>query len=177
MGTFALAAVYEGGPAAAPRIARVVASDAGHLLDSSILDGDDARGYRDAVVRRLMAPDMLASTGLRTKSVGAPRFNPGAYHNGSVWPMDNGRIAGGLRRYGYEDEADELERRVLYGCAVAGSMVEYFRGDTDGGIRVNAQPVEAEVLGECRVVEPRAQPNQGWTASCVWRSMRRRGLL
>ena len=48
---------------------------------------------------------------MRTKSVGAPRFNPGSYHNGSVWPMDTGIIADGLRQHGYSKEADDLEDR------------------------------------------------------------------
>ena len=33
------------------------------------------------------------------------RFNPMAYHNGSVWPHDNALIAAGLARYGLNGEA------------------------------------------------------------------------
>jgi glycogen debranching enzyme len=176
MRTFALALVYESG-GAHPRPARVVASDAGHLLDGRVLEGDDARSHRETLCQRLMAPDMLSSCGIRTKSVGSARFNPGSYHNGSVWPVDTSRIASGLRRHGYTAEANTLEERILNGCAQAKSMVEFFRGDTDRVIRVTAEAVAADVLGECRIVEPTPQPNQGWTASCVWRIMRHRKLI
>jgi glycogen debranching enzyme len=177
MRTFALALVYDTADGAHPRPARVVASDAGHLLDSGVLEGDDARCYREMLCQRLMAPDMLCACGIRTRSVGSARFNPGSYHNGSVWPVDTARIAAGLRRHGYAAEADTLEERILNGCAQVKSMVEFFRGDTDGVIRITAEAMAADVLGECRIVEPTPQPNQGWTASCVWRIMRRRKLI
>ena len=31
------------------------------------------------------------------------RYNPMSYHNGSVWPHDNGLIAAGFSRYGFDD--------------------------------------------------------------------------
>jgi glycogen debranching enzyme len=124
-----------------------------------------------------MAPDMLAGAGVRTKSVGAPRFNPGSYHNGSVWPMDNGILAEGLRKHEYVAEADELEDRLLHAVATVGSPVEFFRGDTDGAIRVNEHVYLATVQGRQRTVEQPPQRNQGWTATRVWRIMRRRGLV
>jgi glycogen debranching enzyme len=173
--TFALALVDPG--ADRPQRARVVASDAGHLLPTRLLDGEDARRYRDALRDRLMAPDMLAGAGVRTKSVGAPRFNPGSYHNGAVWPMDTGFVADGLRRHGYTREADELDDRVLRAVAVSSTPVEFFRGDTDGAIRVNTQRYTLNIGGTERTVEQPPQHTQGWTASRVWRIMRRRGLL
>ena len=42
-----------------------------------------------------MAPDMFSGWGIRTLSSSHPGFNPLAYHNGSVWPHDNGLIAEG----------------------------------------------------------------------------------
>jgi glycogen debranching enzyme len=76
---------------------------------------------REALLRRLLAPDILAGGGIRMKSTGAPRFQPGSYHNGSVWPMDTGVVADGLRRHGYHAEADDLEDRVLRACASVGA--------------------------------------------------------
>ena len=174
MGTFALALVHGQGE---PRPALVVASDAGHLLNGRLLEGDDAAAKREALCRRLLAPDMLAGAGVRTKSVGAPRFNPGGYHNGAVWPMDTGRIADGLRRHGYAGEAADLEERILRACAQLGRMAEFFRGDTDGRVRVNERTYELEMEGERRKVEQPPQPLQGWTTSRVFRIMRRRGLI
>ena len=159
------------------RAARVVASDAGHLLDSGILEGDDARSYREALCKRLLAADMLGACGIRTKSVGAARFNPGSYHNGAIWPFDTGRLAAGLRRHGYTAEGKLLEDRILKACAEVEPTVEFFRGDTDDVIRITRDAAAADVLGECRIVEPVPQLNQGWTASCVWRLMRDRDLV
>jgi glycogen debranching enzyme len=31
------------------------------------------------------------------------RYNPMSYHNGSIWPHDNGLIAAGFSRYGFDD--------------------------------------------------------------------------
>jgi glycogen debranching enzyme len=155
----------------------VAASDAGHLLDSGLLEGTVGAKKRMALRTRLMAPDMLASAGLRTKSVGSPRFNPGSYHNGSVWPMDTGRIAEGLRRHGFVAEAEDLEERILHACGSVGALVEFFRGDVDADIRINRQTVDVKVLGTWRRVEQEPQKTQGWTVTRLWRIMRRRGLL
>ncbi|OXH81073.1 hypothetical protein CA830_41845, partial [Burkholderia multivorans] len=46
--------------------------------------------------------------GVRTLAAGQPRFNPMAYHNGSVWPHDNALIARGLARYGDKTAAVNL---------------------------------------------------------------------
>src|SRR5205823_2364400 len=35
-------------------------------------------------------------------------YNPMSYHNGSVWPHDNGLIAVGFARYGFQAEAARL---------------------------------------------------------------------
>jgi glycogen debranching enzyme len=160
-----------------PRQSRVVASDAGHLLTTGLLVGEDTRQHRESVRDRLLASDMLGGAGVRTKSVGAPRFNPGSYHNGSVWPMDTGIIAEGLRQHGYAEEAEDLEDRILRAVACAGSPVEFFRGDTDGEIRINTQRYVLPILGTERTVEQPPQAVQGWTVTRVWRIMRRRGLV
>ncbi len=66
------------------RIARVVASSPGHLLDSGLLDGQDVAGLRERLIARFDEPDLLAGGGIRTKSTTAARFRPGSYHNGST---------------------------------------------------------------------------------------------
>ena len=125
------------------RAARVVASSAGHLLASRLLDGADAVAYRKRLIARFGQPDLLGGAGVRTKSTSAPRFRAGSYHNGSVWPMDTGVIADGLRRHGARRAANDLDRRTLAGCTAAGGFPEFFRGDIDGSIQVNTQIVEA----------------------------------
>ena len=43
--------------------------------------------------------------GVRTVAATEPRFNPMAYHNGSVWPHDNALIAAGMAAYGFKQGA------------------------------------------------------------------------
>lgn len=175
MGTFAQALTIDAD--GSHQAARVVASSPGHLLASRILDGNDAAQIRNALTARLTAADMLAGAGVRTKSTTSVRFRAGSYHNGSVWPMDNGVIADGLRRHGFHAQADDLEVRILRGCATNGGFPEFFRGDLDGGLRVNVETIEAVVDGVPNRLEQPPQANQGWTATCVWRILRRRGEL
>jgi len=85
-----------------------VASNPGHLLWSGIVPRDRA----ERVVKRLLAPDMSSGWGVRTLSSDHPAYNPHSYQNGSVWPHDNGFIALGFRRYGFDKEAARIARDV-----------------------------------------------------------------
>ncbi|MFF8943291.1 glycogen debranching N-terminal domain-containing protein [Streptomyces sp. NPDC014864] len=88
-----------------------LASDAGHLLWSGLLDKE----YGEAVGRRLLEPDFFSGWGVRTLAAGQPAYHPLSYHRGSVWPHDNALIALGLARYGLHDEA----RTVAHGLVDA----------------------------------------------------------
>lgn len=46
---------------------------------------------------------MFSGWGVRTLAPPELRYNPMSYHNGSVWPHDNGIIAAGLSRYHLDD--------------------------------------------------------------------------
>ncbi|MBV9171987.1 MAG: hypothetical protein JOZ81_18085 [Chloroflexi bacterium] len=159
------------------RSARVVASAAGHVLDSMLLAGDDAQVFQERLMARMLEPDLLGGAGIRTKSSTAPRFRAGAYHNGSVWPMDTGVIADGLRRWGAVQAADNLESRILAACRLTGCFPEFLRGDEDGRIAVNVNTIDAMVDGAPNRLEQPPQVDQGWTATRVWRILRRRGLV
>ncbi|BBC36511.1 Aminotransferase [Streptomyces graminofaciens] len=87
-----------------------LASDAGHLLWSGLLDKE----YGEVVGRRLLEPDFFSGWGVRTLASGQPAYHPLSYHRGSVWPHDNALITLGLARYGLHDEAR----------AVAGALVD-----------------------------------------------------
>ncbi|MFE2810263.1 glycogen debranching N-terminal domain-containing protein [Streptomyces nigra] len=88
-----------------------LASDAGHLLWSGLLDKE----YGEAVGRRLVEPDFFSGWGVRTLAAGQAAYHPLSYHRGSVWPHDNALIALGLARYGLHDEA----RTVAHGLVDA----------------------------------------------------------
>jgi glycogen debranching enzyme len=83
-------------------------SNVGHLLWSGIVPPERA----GRVVARLMAADMFSGWGIRTLSTRHPLYNPLAYHNGTVWPHDNGLIAHGFARYGFHTEAAQVARAV-----------------------------------------------------------------
>lgn len=85
-----------------------VSSNIGHCLWTGLVRQDRAA----RVVQRLMAPDMFSGWGIRTLSAKHPGFNPYAYHNGSVWPHDNGLIAQGFKRYGFTDELSRVARGI-----------------------------------------------------------------
>jgi glycogen debranching enzyme len=173
--TFALALTFDNGRAGRP--ARVVGSGPGHLLASRLLDGEQAAPQRVALMQRLFEPDLLGGAGIRTKSTSAPRFSPGSYHNGSIWPMDCGIIADGLRRHAAAAAADDLEQRILVACVATQGFPEFVRGDIDGSISLNTRPLDTFADGQLRRLEQRPQHRQGWTATRVWRILRRRKLV
>ncbi len=175
LGTFALALTVE--PDGSRRPARVVASSAGHLLASRLLDGPDAAEQRTRLIARLAEPDLLGGAGIRTRSTTSPRFRAGSYHNGSIWPMDCAVIADGLRRHGAERAARDIEERVLAACRLTGGFPEFMRGDPDGSVAVNQEIVDAVVDRVPNRLEQPPQANQGWTATCVWRLLRNRQAL
>lgn len=86
------------------RPVRTPVSNAGHCLASGIV----ASRRVPQLVERLFAPDLFSGWGIRTLSADNPAFNPLSYHLGSVWPVENGTILLGLRRYGCDARALEL---------------------------------------------------------------------
>lgn len=93
--------------------ADALASDAGHLLWSGILDADAARRTAD----RLLDADFFAGWGIRTLAAGQRPYHPSSYHRGSVWPHDNAVIALGLARYGFADHLHTLAEGVVAAAA------------------------------------------------------------
>ncbi len=86
------------------RQCKVSSSNAGHTLWSGIASGPHAKRIAD----QLMSPDFYCGWGIRTIPASASRYNPMAYHNGSVWPHDNAIIAEGLARYGFTAKAMQI---------------------------------------------------------------------
>jgi glycogen debranching enzyme len=88
-GTFALALDGE------KRQVPVSTSNAAHLLWSGVPDEKQARRMVDV----LLDSAMNSGWGIRTLSEKHKVFNPMSYHNGSIWPHDNGIAIMGLSRY------------------------------------------------------------------------------
>ena len=83
---------------------RSIGSNAGHCLATGIVDGR----YAPAVAGGLMAPHMFSGWGVRTLSAAHRAYNPFSYHLGSVWPVEQGTIAFGLKRYGFGAHANAI---------------------------------------------------------------------
>lgn len=79
---------------------RVRTSNAGHCLFTGIALPQRAQ----TLAQTLLSTESFSGWGIRTVSSAEPRFNPMAYHNGSVWPHDNALIAQGLSLYGMRAE-------------------------------------------------------------------------
>jgi glycogen debranching enzyme len=147
LGTYALALDGDKRPC------RVRTSNAGLCLFGGIVSPDRAA----RVASGMMSPDLFSGWGIRTLSSTEVRYNPMAYHNGTVWPHDNSLIAYGAARYGLL----ELAVNVLEGMFAAGThfdlnrMPELFCG-------FDREP------GEGPIPYPVACAPQAWAAGSVF---------
>lgn len=80
---------------------RVISSNAGQVLFTGIASAERAQ----RVAATLLSPAVFGGWGIRTVGASESRYNPMSYHNGSVWPHDNGLIAMGFARYGLQKSA------------------------------------------------------------------------
>jgi glycogen debranching enzyme len=105
---------------------RVLTSNAGHCLAAGLLDDD----YAATLADQLVSERMFSGWGVRTLAVDERRYNPMSYHNGSVWPHDNGILATGLARYGNRKAAAEILQGMFEAANRLGvrSLPELFCG-------------------------------------------------
>jgi len=83
---------------------RVVSSNSGQVLLTGIAGAQRAH----LVAQTLLGPACFSGWGIRTLGSSEAHYNPMSYHNGSVWPHDNGLIALGLARYGHSRAITQL---------------------------------------------------------------------
>jgi glycogen debranching enzyme len=93
------------------RQVEAISSNPGHCLWAGILPRDRAAH----VANRLISPELFNGWGIRTLSTGAINYDPGSYHNGSVWPFDTALAAAGLRESGFADQAERVARALMEG--------------------------------------------------------------
>src|SRR5262249_18439809 len=98
---------------------RVRSSNTGHCLFTNIASAEHAQ----AMVRCLSQDTFFSGWGLRTIADTELRYNPMAYHNGSVWPHDNALIAAGLTG----SPNKELAARILVAQLEASAYFESCR--------------------------------------------------
>lgn len=87
----------------------IVTSNMGQALWTGIVDSEHARH----VVRHLMDESNFCGWGIRTMSSKEKTYCPFGYHNGGVWPHDNALIAAGMKRYGFEAEAERVTDAII----------------------------------------------------------------
>ncbi|MDX3365951.1 aminotransferase, partial [Streptomyces sp. ME02-6987-2C] len=90
-----------------------LASDAGHLLWSGILDPERSR----RVGRRLLEPDFFSGWAIRTLAAGQRPYHPLSYHRGSAWPHDNAVVVLGLARQGLAAEVRTVAEGLVAAAA------------------------------------------------------------
>ncbi|WP_428957250.1 amylo-alpha-1,6-glucosidase [Streptomyces sp. cg35] len=129
-----------------------LASDAGHLLWSGILDDEQAR----RVGRRLLEPDFFSGWAIRTLAAGQRPYHPLSYHRGSAWPHDNGVIALGLARYGLADEVAQVVAGLTAAAAHHGHRLPEVLGGYDR--TASSRPVPY----------PHSCSPQAWAAATPW---------
>ncbi len=131
----------------------VASSNAGHALWTGIA----APEYAARVADQLLSNDFFCGWGIRTIPINASRYNPMAYHNGSVWPHDNALIAEGMARYGFTGKAMKVFSALYEACLYMDQhrMPELFCG-------FDRRPEEGPTL------YPVACSPQAWSAACVF---------
>ncbi len=141
-----------------------VKSNPGHCLWAAVQTNGKFESiindeYIPDTVARLMMPDMFEpGAGIRTLSTKSKFFNPRSYHNGSIWPFDNGLIAEGFENFGYTKEAQKIKDSVLNAIQKFGSPVELYCADENGNI---------SEYTEKKGPHPRGTRKQAWTAATI----------
>jgi len=136
-----------------------LASNAGQCLWSGI--AEPTKAARTA--RRLLKEDMWSGWGIRTLSARNPAYNPFSYHNGSIWPHDNGIIAEGFKRYGLIEETYQVVRAIF-------DAVEHFEAYRPPEVFAG---VKREGLFDFPVLYPGgANIPQAWATGCIFHMLR-----
>ena len=137
---------------------KAVSSNPGHLLWSGCLEKSQA----EQICNRLMQPDILTPWGLRTLSEHAYYYNPLLYHCGAVWPFDNAIAIIGLRRYGFNAEAERVARGVMHAIVAFDAPIELYTVQPARWLRwprIEQDWFLADYFRACNV--------QAWTAAAI----------
>jgi glycogen debranching enzyme len=100
---YAIAIDGDGQPCSVP------ASNAGHLLFCGVPNEKRAA----IVTKQLLSSRFSSGWGIRTLAEGEARYNPMAYHNGSIWPHDTSLCAAGISRYGGRTQVVQILSEIF----------------------------------------------------------------
>ncbi len=159
---------------------QTLTSNAGLLLQTNLLgalDDEQARTYVQAIVHYLMNErEFLTPSGIRCRSLRHAHLLTFADYHGSLvtWPKDTANIAEGLRRWGFEVEARELEKRMLESIMTAGEPYEFFYVDKENHAKLHYR---SEYQSEPKFHESgkanTPEPMQAWSLACFLKVMLR----
>lgn len=114
------------------RKVNTITSQALELLDTTFFDTfsfQQKQKYITPLISMCFSPELLTDVGVRCVSINYLR-EPGdiaGYHGPQKsWPVLTHIIARGLARQEFSQLANELDARVLNGCALAGNFPEFF---------------------------------------------------
>ncbi len=79
----------------------------------------------------------------------------GSYHNGSIWPFDNGLIAEGFDNFGFNEEHKRIKYAVLHAIKQFKTPLELYCAQEDGRVK------------EWKRGRTRASKTQAWTAATI----------
>jgi glycogen debranching enzyme len=129
------------------RPVKLVVSNPGQLLFCEMLDKHEQR----EVVARLMGPDLLTDYGIRTEGSREQSFKYDSYQNGSVWPFDNWVIYQGMKKCGFDQEAQIIKESMIRAYEALGGLPEAYSVNANGEI--------GAVRNACRI--------QAWSAGAL----------
>ncbi len=162
-------------PSGQPRQIASVTSDAGALLDSSLihdLPEHDAGYYSKSIARMLFSPELLTSVGVRCRAVRYWDLLDFIDYHGpnTVWPKETFDIAKGLRRAGLHSLAAELDKRIMTSLEKAGEFYEFFYVSRIGKVWYDHKEALAHFSAESPGhFIPMPEPGQAWTIAAAIR--------
>lgn len=154
-----------------PRQIATLTSNAAAVLDSHLLldlPDDQRQNLATLIVKTITSPDFMTDAGVRLRALRhIDLINFADYHGTQVsWPKETYDIAKGLRRHGFDDLADDLDRRVVQAVLQSGEFYEFYYVNRDGKVKYryrSPHPEEPEfhTFGAANTPEP----GQAWTLS------------
>jgi glycogen debranching enzyme len=148
------------------------ASNAGTLLDSDLLRDlpvEKSKLYTSAIVKKIMGDEFMTDAGVRSRSLNyADMYDEFGYHGSFVsWPKDTYDIAKGMRKHGYVDEADRLDKVLLDIASRSKDFYEVYFVDKDGTTFYDyTDPAVVETMMSHGVTHI-PEPGQAWTVTAI----------
>ncbi len=106
------------GPDTKPRAIKTLTANPATLLDSNFfkgLESNSRQKYISGIVTMIFSKEFLTDAGIRSRSLSQASLVPFWDYHGSytTWPKETYDVSKGLRRYGFNKLATQLDNRLL----------------------------------------------------------------